>query len=44
MNTPKKVSIIIPCYNKEKYVKEAIESALNQSYKNIEIILQGRII
>ncbi len=34
----KKVSIIIPCYNKEKYVKEAIESALNQTYKNIEIV------
>ena len=34
----KKVSIIIPCFNQEKYVKEAIESALNQTYKNIEII------
>lgn len=27
----KKVSIIITCYNKEKYVSEAIESALNQT-------------
>lgn len=34
----KKVSIIIPCYNKEKYVKEAVESAINQTYKNIEIV------
>ena len=33
-----KVSIIIPCYNKEPYVKEAVKSALNQTYKNIEII------
>lgn len=34
----KKVSIIITCYNKEKYVKDAIESAINQTYKNLEII------
>lgn len=34
-----KVSILIPVYNAEKYVAEAIESALNQTYKNIEIII-----
>lgn len=34
----KKVSIIIPCFNQEKYVIEAIESALWQTYKNIEIL------
>jgi len=33
-----KVSIIIPCYNKEAYVKEAVKSALSQTYQNIEII------
>jgi len=33
------VSIIIPNYNKEKYIKEAIESALNQSYRPIEVIV-----
>ena len=33
-----KVSIIIPCYNNEKYVAEAIESAINQTYKNIEVV------
>jgi len=33
-----KVSIIIPCYNKAPYVAEAIESALRQTYKNMEII------
>ena len=33
-----KVSIIIPCFNQGKYIKEAIESALNQTYKNIEIV------
>ena len=34
----KKVSIIIPCYNQSKYVEEAINSALSQTYKNTEII------
>jgi glycosyltransferase involved in cell wall biosynthesis len=38
MNNPL-VSILIPVYNTEKYVAEAIESALNQTYKNIEIII-----
>ena len=33
------VSIIIPVYNGENYLTEAIESALNQTYKNIEIIV-----
>lgn len=33
-----KISIIIPVYNTEKYLKECIESTLNQSLKDIEII------
>ncbi len=33
------VSIIIPCYNSEAFVKRAIESALHQTYPNTEIIL-----
>ena len=32
------VSIIINCFNGEKYLKEAINSVYNQSYKNWEII------
>ena len=32
-------SILIPVYNSEKYVSEAIESALSQTYNNIEIII-----
>lgn len=34
-----KVSIIIPVYNGEKFIGEAIDSALNQTYKNLEIIV-----
>lgn len=34
-----KVSIIIPVYNGENYIREAIDSALSQTYKNIEIIV-----
>lgn len=33
------VSVIIPVYNAAKYIDKTIESALNQTYKNIEIIL-----
>ena len=33
------VSIIIPVFNAEKYIAETINSALNQSWKNIEILL-----
>lgn len=34
-----KVSIIIPIYNVERFVTKCIQSACDQSYKNIEIIL-----
>ncbi|MFA5407240.1 MAG: glycosyltransferase [Bacilli bacterium] len=34
-----KVTIVIPVYNGSKYMKEAIDSALNQTYRNIEIII-----
>ena len=34
-----KVSILISSFNKEKYIKECISSAINQDYKNLEIII-----
>jgi glycosyltransferase involved in cell wall biosynthesis len=33
------ISVIMPVYNGEKYLKEAIDSILDQSYKSFEIIL-----
>ena len=35
----KMVSIIVPVYNVEKYLEQCINSIINQTYKNIEIIL-----
>lgn len=34
-----KISIIVPVYNTENYLVECVESILNQSYENIELIL-----
>lgn len=33
------VSIVVPCYNVDKYLEECVESIINQTYKNIEVIL-----
>ena len=33
------VSVIMPYYRKRKYVKNSITSVINQSYKNLELII-----
>ncbi len=34
-----KISVIVPVYNTEKYLERCLDSIINQSYKNIEIII-----
>ena len=33
------ISVVIPLYNKEKYIKNTIESVINQDFKDFEIII-----
>lgn len=33
------ISVIIPLYNSERYIKETLESVINQTYRNIEVII-----
>ena len=35
----KLISVIVPVYNTEKYIEKCVMSILNQTYKNLEIIL-----
>lgn len=35
----KKISVIVPIYNVEKYLARCVDSIVNQTYKNLEIIL-----
>ncbi|MCI7189013.1 MAG: glycosyltransferase family 2 protein [Fusobacterium mortiferum] len=34
-----KISVIIPVYGVEKYIRQCLESIINQTYKNLEIIV-----
>ena len=33
------VSVIVPVYNGEKYLRECIESVLNQTYQDVQLVL-----
>lgn len=35
----KKLSVVVPVYNVEEYLKRCVDSIINQNYPNIEIIL-----
>lgn len=39
METLPKISVQIPTFNQEKFLKEALKSALNQRYENMEVII-----
>ena len=34
-----KLSVIVSVYNTEKYIEKCLDSLLNQTYKNIEIVV-----
>ena len=36
---PAMVSVVIPCYRQSRFLQDAIESAQNQTYRNVEIIV-----
>ena len=33
------ISVIVPVYNNEIYLRDSLDSIINQSYSNLEIIL-----
>lgn len=39
MNVLPLVSVVIPCYNHEQFVQDCIQSVIDQTYKNIELII-----
>ena len=39
LNYNNKISVIIPTYNRENIIIKSLESILNQTYKNIEILV-----
>jgi glycosyltransferase involved in cell wall biosynthesis len=39
MNDKPLISVIMPCFNAAPYVQQAVESALNQTYGNVELVV-----
>lgn len=42
MNTPK-ISVLIPMYNRKHYIQDCINSALNQTFQDFEIIIRDNV-
>ncbi|WP_250540816.1 glycosyltransferase family A protein, partial [Campylobacter jejuni] len=38
-NQTKTVGVVIPIYNVEKYLRECLDSVVNQTYKNLQVVL-----
>lgn len=39
LTEPPRITVVIPCYNHGKYLKESVESILAQTYKQLEVII-----
>ena len=39
MNKQPAITVFMPVYNAEKYLKEAIDSILNQTFQNFELLI-----
>lgn len=39
MNDNPLIGVVVPIYNVEKYLKECLDSIINQTYKNLKILL-----
>ena len=39
MNKEPLINIIVPVYNTEKYIRKCLDSIVNQTYRNLEIIV-----
>ena len=39
MKEQKLITVVVPVYNVEKYIRESLDSIINQTYKNLQIIL-----
>ena len=39
MNTNETIDVLIPVYNAEKYIGKCLDSILNQTYKNLRIVI-----
>lgn len=39
MKNEELISVVVPIYNTEKYLRECLDSIVNQTYKNLEILL-----
>ncbi|EAJ3464329.1 glycosyltransferase family 2 protein, partial [Campylobacter jejuni] len=35
----KKIGVVIPIYNVEEYLRECLDSVVNQTYKNLQVVL-----
>ncbi|MBZ7964877.1 glycosyltransferase family 2 protein, partial [Campylobacter sp. 2457A] len=39
MKNDKTVGVVIPIYNVQDYLKECLDSVINQTYKNLQVVL-----